>query len=760
MDDIERLIKKGSFWRAERRIRSLLKKNPEAARAYYLWGLIYEDYRNSARSEEKARQYFECAIKGDGPVEDAFLSLASLETSIGQKIRILRRGIQKCPRSRALYRELLEWSEDKDSEAIFKEMIERKTASIEAARTMAGKYFMLGKFKDACHLLSSLKGTGQESKLTDDLLSGYCLLGCGDIPNALARFESLASVDVTHNLGHAPLFGLVMCHLEAGKHGRALAAFNEIPEDADFSPPYDERLDPCLYDAYVGQVTQATSGLLKVNRDKDVIAKARGIRGLVACCYRGSRDSRVVADLKAADKRYPANNRYCNELRKIMIQQARWRDAYTYTWRYLWSNAARVSRKDQDDVDVSFVHNASEEDLLYMVEDIKRHLEDANRYSLLYPAIGGLLDHVIQRLWKGKKYDAICALGGILPQELVKNLDGAFSIAYAYNERGDLKEAERYYRIYETRNPLDSAVANNLGCIYEQNGDYATAKEHYQSALKLSPDNDLYKGNLSRLIDFEKAASVFREESRDVKRCVLILWRQRDRDGYICAAESVIIGDLRLSRKRAGEMVTRLVAEHFLVSVRKGQRSPDGTVHRVNPHVLPLLSDFESEFEDSEAILGVATGITPEALGAIGYTSDIINALKKISSVELQSILKRDLREATLSLLAKCFKTTLILCGSVTEAILLDRILAKNLKTYEMQNGRSMSVDKMALDDLLYVARAEKIIDEQTYHLAHAVRGFRNLIHPGVEQRKAAIGVSEENARIAWNILRKLILES
>jgi tetratricopeptide (TPR) repeat protein len=760
MDEIERLIKKGSFWWAERRIRKRLKTSHEDARAYYLWGLICEDYRNPARSVEKAREYFERAIKGDNPVEDAFLSLASLETSTGQKIRILRRGIQKCPRSRTLYRELLDWSTDEDSEAVFKEMIEKRILSIEAVRIMAGKYFMLGKLTDACHLLSSLKGTNQASKLVDDLLYSYCLLGCGNISNALAGFESLASVDVTHNLGYAALFGLVICHLEAGKYGKALDVFNEVPEDADFSPPYDERLDFCLYNAFIDHVTRATSGLLKATRDKDVLAKARGIRALVDCWYCGSHTSRVVADLKAADKRYPANKRYCNELRKIMIQQSRWRDAYTYTWRYLWSSALKSSPQDQADIDFSFVHRASEEDFLYMLEDIKRRLQDGAHFLGSCASVGTLLDYVIQRLWKGKRYDGICALAGMLPEELVRNWGSTFSIAYAYNELGDLKEAERYYRICETRNPLDSAVANNLGCIYEQDGDYATAKEYYQSALKLSRDNDLYKNNLSRLIDFEKAAPAFREESRDVKRCVLALWRHRDPDGHICATESIITNDLRLSRKRAGEMMRHLIAEHLLVPVHRGTRNRVDMVHRVNPHILTLLSDFEVEFEHSEAILGVATGITPEALSAIGYSSDVINALKRISSTELQSILKRDLREAALSFLAKCFKTTLILCGSMTEAILLDRILAKNLKTYESQNRGSMPVQKMALDDLLHVAKSEKIIDEQTYHLAHALRGFRNLIHPGVEQRKDAIAVSEQNARIAWTILRKLVIES
>jgi hypothetical protein len=65
----------------------------------------------------------------------------------------------------------------------------------------------------------------------------------------------------------------------------------------------------------------------------------------------------------------------------------------------------------------------------------------------------------------------------------------------------------------------------------------------------------------------------------------------------------------------------------------------------------------------------------------------------------------------------------------------------------------------MSLGDLLRVSFQEKLIEEQLYHLAHALRGFRNLIHPGIEQRKQAMIVSESNARIAWDITRKLLNE-
>ena len=125
----------------------------------------------------------------------------------------------------------------------------------------------------------------------------------------------------------------------------------------------------------------------------------------------------------------------------------------------------------------------------------------------------------------------------------------------------------------------------------------------------------------------------------------------------------------------------------------------------------------------------------------------------------LHCFLKRDLRETALSILTKSSKTTLVLSGSIIEAVLLDKVTAKKITKYKMANGRNKSVIRMDLGELLIVANSEGLIDDNIFHLAHALRGFRNLIHPGLEKRKNAISVTDQNAKISWDITRKLLLE-
>jgi uncharacterized protein YutE (UPF0331/DUF86 family) len=81
--------------------------------------------------------------------------------------------------------------------------------------------------------------------------------------------------------------------------------------------------------------------------------------------------------------------------------------------------------------------------------------------------------------------------------------------------------------------------------------------------------------------------------------------------------------------------------------------------------------------------------------------------------------------------------------------------LSKENRKLQSEDKR---LERWGLDRVLDVALEAKIISENLYHWGHGIRGFRNLVHPGVEQRKS-IEVSRENAEMAWNVIKRLLSE-
>jgi tetratricopeptide (TPR) repeat protein len=147
------------------------------------------------------------------------------------------------------------------------------------------------------------------------------------------------------------------------------------------------------------------------------------------------------------------------------------------------------------------------------------------------------------------------------------------------------------------------------------------------------------------------------------------------------------------------------------------------------------------------------------SLEKIGYTKELVDKLKNITNGAFVDMLERDLKENAVSLCSKCYKSSLIMSGSIIETLLFNKIHNLKIENYQMENDRNKKIDRMNLNELLYVAQKEEIISMQLYHFSHGIRDFRNLVHPGVEIRKQALKADEENADLAWKIVKKIILE-
>jgi hypothetical protein len=141
-----------------------------------------------------------------------------------------------------------------------------------------------------------------------------------------------------------------------------------------------------------------------------------------------------------------------------------------------------------------------------------------------------------------------------------------------------------------------------------------------------------------------------------------------------------------------------------------------------------------------------------------------------LKNASLREIVERDYRELALKLFpAGAWKSTVVLAGSILEAVLYDRLTrdsrwikkAMAAKSAHKKAGgvvrdikKNSGNDEWNLDHLIKVAVELGVLAEQQDKVVdQALRDYRNFIHPHKE-RKAGHAISEGHAGLAFSALK------
>src|ERR1035437_9230545 len=126
-------------------------------------------------------------------------------------------------------------------------------------------------------------------------------------------------------------------------------------------------------------------------------------------------------------------------------------------------------------------------------------------------------------------------------------------------------------------------------------------------------------------------------------------------------------------------------------------------------------------------------------------------------------ILQQRIDEIRKCLNAKAPLSVIFLCGSTLEGILLG-IATGNAKDFNQASaspkdkvGKVKQFYDWSLSDYINVARELNLLGEDVKKFSHALRDFRNYIHP-FEQMSANFNPDEHTAKICWQVLQTAII--
>lgn len=124
-------------------------------------------------------------------------------------------------------------------------------------------------------------------------------------------------------------------------------------------------------------------------------------------------------------------------------------------------------------------------------------------------------------------------------------------------------------------------------------------------------------------------------------------------------------------------------------------------------------------------------------------------------SQSLLRIIDRDLDELAIAVSCGQHKTTLLLCGSVLEAILIE-VLSLRADLAQSYSKRKKFPDEASLEDLVSIATQEGFLSDTANQYGNSIKDHRDLIHPHSEVRNN-IEVDQVTAQAMVHLVRLVV---
>ncbi|GGG81997.1 tetratricopeptide repeat protein [Paenibacillus radicis (ex Gao et al. 2016)] len=756
------LLEEKKYNDAEKLLFQLRKEDYKNEKINFYLGVLFSTYDNPDNSKEKAKRFFQDVVNGEYVYEYAFIYLAKFEGNKNQSLRLIKKGLEVFPDSHELIEMLLVRSPDEEKENIFQDAIKKDICSNDIYNYMFSYYYGYKKYQEAYEIAKKMKSLSKNNTLLIELAKGFCFYRMNEFSKAKSSFNLIINEDVNRELSYFPLIGAILCNLKQEELEIAFEMFDEIPFDSSISAELFSY--PQLVFSFDTELLEFFKELQSRTKKTGSLAKIKGLRGLYLSNFN---DKRAVKDLEYANKYLPNNLIYIEALKSIAESNVRNRDAFNYGLSLIKHTYIENEEYLESEYFWHFIKNSDLEDVLEMKKELISFITADSFNVEVYS--GKICEFLIEKLYSLKRYEEIIEIYNHFNLQEMKG-DFLFEVAYSFSIKGDINLAKETYELHQKKKGESNATLNNLGVIYRKQNNLYKAQEMFRKAVSLNADDKTALNNLevvTKLIveqqqeeeELYKAASTFNLENAWLKGKLIAFSNQRNKEGLIICPYSQLPRLLSVTEIRANELIKTFLEKKYVFKVTNHNLGTNSSVYRINSKIIDMIEDLLTKNQREIELISIAENFNIEQYSNIGFDERLLKYLNKVSSPDLKSMLERDINENVTALITKSYKTALIMSGSIVEAVLLDHLTSKNIASHTLENGKAKKVNQMDLNELLYVANKEGYIEPQLYHLAHAIRGFRNLIHPGVEKRKASIVVNEDNAILAWGIVKKVIQE-
>ncbi len=758
---------------------------------YYYLGRIYNNYEFEDRDVESAKRYFRKATADENPLEEAFIELSNIE-DFSRKIYVINNGLRHFPNNPKLHTNLCEalYLNEKYLECI--EAVE-KAAKLgienESIIYVSGLAFIkLKNTKSAIQSFQKIRAEDAKGKYVLRVLESLAYLASNDYQAAINILREVIAQDFGNQLEFSAHIILACCYLEDGNTSSAEGIFDEIPILNQFDPQILIAA-PILYGWYdiSDYLENVLNSIIAKSTTPTIAAKAFTIiakykHNIIKYSnqYAGdvSSDLLLIKEyLLKSLKVFPQNADIHSFLAEVLEDLNDWLGVAEQTFlSQALSFDDNYSYLTKKTINAIYDNKSLLDEFLNLID---KFIKDEYRFVRRFSSHD--FATLVNFFHNKQEFEMVVHLAEKFSYEIWKDAGILFELAFAYTQTNNRKKAKTVYQSYLRDIGNNQAVANNLALIEEEDGNLHEAERLLKLALELDVANEKTPINLTRIqgkikkLDeqkraVQKAAELFLQETDDHKRVIADLFTQRTEDNLILCDPQKTSDKLGVKLERGKKIIAEFLQKNYFEEVKDHAIIFNGKVLRINPVLISHLEKELDRIKKLDFIDKISERLLSENLDSqYGYNKSLVEKLVSVNERGLAKILERDLNEAITSLVMEAYKSTLILCGSIVEAILLDQLLSNEdmaihgLEVILSKEGKTLKSDdrkleKWGLSRMLDVAQEINLISSNLYHWGHGIREFRNLVHPAIEYRKT-IEVSRENAEMAWNAVKRLLKE-
>lgn len=766
MKNILELLNKKEFEQAEKEIDALLKgqaiKEEDRVKYYYLLALINSDYEYKNKNILKAKRYIKLCINSQY-VEESYYSLYNrLEDDKVILESVIKRGIKTFPKSALLNLLLFDVVDNEGKQNLLITIQDTPIFTENFVIKYLNYYFQKCQWENIIYLKEHI----EKIKIIDYYIFSSLIFVIAiimtnndnkdSITESLVMLKSAIELDSDNKLENNAHILLAYCYSLLDDREFFEETIDKLPISIKYMDlenyPFPIEINfygvykvvfPKIikYASYSDKLRNKISGIYALylyypyEYSEIIRFKMKNIKDIIAC-----RDD------------FSSYNDYFKVICNMYIGINDIKHAIETFFSFYEDDYADFKRMPITLSDILESVNVSNIDTLISVfeEFIKKQYVSGDLCEYI-------ISPIINKLYECKKYNIIYEIvkkiGIKQIQEQKKHLP-LFEMAYSSRNKDILLSK----KIYEMAMDLSKnhCILNNLGTIYEELGYISRASELFNSALDLDNHEEIYINNTNRIskkvVLQNQALSNLEREDLSYIDILLNVYIQRDNLNSISIEKIDLTKFENLSFNELKKYINDFLKKNYLL------KNIDKII--VNMSILEYLNKLSENIEKNREYKIISDRINFNSLDAIGYNNNLTKKLNVIKDKQLVKILKRDLKECAITYVSMQYKSTILLGGSIIEAILTNILKSNGITNYTFNNNTkttNVSLDKMGIDQMLFVANEKQLISSTIYHLNHYVREYRNAIHPAVEIRKN-YNINERNATMTWNILKETII--